>query len=85
MRWHSGWLAVTAAAMLWSTMVLPALGGATIRPRWPLPTGAIRSITRPAMAAGPLSPGSPAAAARAGCSGVSSAKCGRRRGAAAGR
>ena len=27
-------------------MVLPVRGGATIRPRWPLPSGVIRSITR---------------------------------------
>ncbi|MNE91088.1 hypothetical protein D3C80_1886590 [compost metagenome] len=35
------------AAMFCSMMVLPAFGGATIRPRWPLPIGAQRSITRP--------------------------------------
>ena len=27
-------------------MVLPALGGDTIKPRWPLPIGAIKSIIR---------------------------------------
>ena len=29
------------------TIVLPALDGETIRPRWPLPTGADRSMIRP--------------------------------------
>ncbi|CAB4783282.1 unannotated protein [freshwater metagenome] len=29
-----------------NTMVLPAFGGETISPRWPLPIGAIKSITR---------------------------------------
>ena len=28
------------------TIVFPAFGGETISPRWPLPIGAIRSITR---------------------------------------
>ena len=31
------------------SIVLPVRGGATIRPRWPLPTGAIRSSTRDDM------------------------------------
>src|SRR3546814_5224557 len=30
-------------------IVLPAFGGDTIRPRWPLPNGATRSITRAVM------------------------------------
>ena len=30
-------------------MVLPVRGGATIKPRWPLPTGQRRSSTRPVM------------------------------------
>src|SRR3990167_4795177 len=46
MRKQSGWLAVIAWAMFCSMTVLPALGGETSRPRWPLPMGAIRSITR---------------------------------------
>jgi len=33
-------------AMALSSIVLPALGGETISPRWPRPMGAIRSITR---------------------------------------
>ena len=43
----SGWFFATDCAMLCSSIVLPVRGGATIRPRWPLPIGAIRSITRP--------------------------------------
>ena len=30
--------------MLWSISVLPAFGGDTIKPLWPLPIGAIKSI-----------------------------------------
>ena len=43
---HSGLLVATALAICWSRMVLPDRGGATISPRWPLPTGQIRSSTR---------------------------------------
>ena len=42
----SGWLAAIAVAMFCSITVLPVRGGATISARWPLPIGAIRSITR---------------------------------------
>ena len=42
----SGSLAVMDWAMFCSTRVLPAFGGETIKPRWPLPTGAIRSTVR---------------------------------------
>ena len=35
-----------AFAICWMIIVLPALGGETMRPRWPLPTGATRSMTR---------------------------------------
>ena len=34
-------------AMLWRSIVLPVRGGATMRPRCPLPSGVSRSITRP--------------------------------------
>ncbi len=34
------------AAMCFSTVVLPALAGDRIRPRWPLPMGLIRLIRR---------------------------------------
>src|SRR6266513_1179986 len=33
-------------AIFWSRIVLPARGGDTIRPRWPLPMGVTRSTTR---------------------------------------
>ena len=46
MRCTSGLFAVMAAAMFFSTVVLPAFGGLTIRPRWPLPMGLTRSMTR---------------------------------------
>src|SRR5436190_1155421 len=35
-----------ALAIDCSSIVLPVRGGATIRPRWPLPSGVIRSMTR---------------------------------------
>src|SRR5438046_363749 len=35
--------------MAWRMRVLPALGGATSRQRWPRPSGAMRSIARPVM------------------------------------
>jgi len=33
-------------AMFWSRTVLPVLGGATMRARWPLPTGETMSMIR---------------------------------------
>ncbi len=45
-RYTSGWFCVMLFAMLWSSIVLPVRGGATIRPRCPLPIGTIRSSTR---------------------------------------
>ena len=47
MRYTSGWFVVMLLAMLCSSIVLPVRGGATIRPRWPLPSGVSRSMTRP--------------------------------------
>ena len=44
----SGWLCLIPKAMFWSRIVLPALGGATIRPRVPNPIGQNRSISRQA-------------------------------------
>ena len=35
-----------AVAMFCRSIVLPALGGETISPRWPLPIGATRSMAR---------------------------------------
>ncbi len=46
MRWTSGLFVVIAFAMDCSTIVLPALGGLTIRARCPLPIGITRSMTR---------------------------------------
>ncbi|MCY1538480.1 hypothetical protein D9M68_740220 [compost metagenome] len=45
----SGWLAVMAWQMCCIMTVLPLLGGATIRARWPRPMGAMMSMTRPVM------------------------------------
>ncbi len=45
-RYTSGWLCVMLFAMFCSSIVLPVRGGATMRPRWPLPIGTIRSSTR---------------------------------------
>jgi len=70
-RWTSGLFLVIALASACSTMVLPVRGGATIRPRWPLPIGEIRSITR--VAAAPVSSRSRSC----GNSGVSSPNAGR--------
>ena len=46
MRWTSGLFVAIALAICCSTIVLPALGGATMRPRWPLPIGDTRSMMR---------------------------------------
>ena len=48
MRWVSGWCFAMALPRCSSRVVLPALGGETMSPRWPRPMGAIRSITRKA-------------------------------------
>ena len=42
---HSGLFLSIEWAILWSNRVLPAFGGETIRDLWPLPVGAVRSIT----------------------------------------
>ncbi len=55
MRWTSGLFVVIALAIACSTIVLPALGGETIRPRWPLPIGATRSMTRVVRMCGSVS------------------------------
>ena len=41
-KWHSAWLCKILVAMFCRRMVLPVLGGATIRPRCPLPMGVIQ-------------------------------------------
>ena len=55
MRCTSGLLALMAAAMSFKMVVLPAFGGLTIRPRWPLPMGLTRSMTRAVMVVWPCS------------------------------
>ena len=55
MRWHSGLFLVMALAIDCRIIVLPALGGETIRPRWPLPMGQIRSMIRVVMLVGSVS------------------------------
>ncbi len=48
----SGWLRVMEWAMDCRSMVLPVRGGATMRPRCPLPMGVMRSMTRLDMSGG---------------------------------
>ena len=64
MRCISGWFVATAWAMCWSRIVLPVRGGATIRPRWPLPMGVSRSMTRVVSGSGRRFPGGSARAGR---------------------
>ena len=52
MRWTSGLFVSIDLAICFMTVVLPALGGETIRPRWPLPIGATRSTIRAVMFVG---------------------------------
>ena len=54
-RWHSGLLVVIELAIDCMIIVLPALDGETIRPRWPLPIGATMSMTRPIRLVGSVS------------------------------
>ena len=58
-------------------VVLPALGGETMRPRWPLPMGETRSTIRPVRLLG--SPGISRRSFSSGNSGVRSSKRGRLR------
>ena len=53
--WTSGWLVVTALQICLRMVVLPVRGGATIRPRVPLPMGVTRSITRVSSRSGVVS------------------------------
>ena len=55
MRWHSGLFLVMALAIDCRIIVLPAFGGDTIRPRWPLPIGQMRSMIRVVMLPGSVS------------------------------
>ena len=75
MRWHSGLFLVIAFAMACRIIVLPALGGETMRPRWPLPIGLTRSMIRVVR-----TPGSVSSRSRScGYSGTSLEKSGRPR------
>ena len=49
MRCTSGLLRSIEYTICLRIVVLPAFGGDTIRPRWPLPIGAIRSTMRPVI------------------------------------
>ena len=55
MRWHSGLFLVIALAIACRIIVLPALGGDTMRPRWPLPIGLTRSMIRVVSTPGSVS------------------------------
>ncbi len=55
MRWHSGLFLVIALAIACRIIVLPALDGETMRPRWPLPIGQTRSMIRVVMIVGSVS------------------------------
>ncbi len=57
--WHSGLLRSIEYTICLMIVVLPALGGETIMPRWPLPIGEIRSMMRPV-----ISPGSSSSSSR---------------------
>ena len=76
-RRTSGWLRSIEVAIVFITVVLPAFGGDTIKPRWPLPIGQMRSMIRAVMF-----PGSASLSRRnlvSGNSGVRSSKRGRLR------
>jgi hypothetical protein len=62
-------------AICFMTVVLPALGGDTIRPRWPLPIGESRSTIRAVRLS--LSPVISSASFESGNRGVRSSKRGR--------
>ena len=73
----SGLLASMEWAICLRMVVLPAFGGETIMPRWPLPIGAMRSTMRAVMLA--LSPGTSRRSFWSGNSGVRFSKRGRLR------
>ena len=77
MRCTSGLLASIEWAICFITVVLPALGGETIMPRWPLPIGESRSTIRAVRLS--LSPGISRFSRESGNSGVRSSKRGRLR------
>ena len=52
MSFTSGLLRSIDVAIVFMIVVLPAFGGDTIRPRWPLPIGEMRSMIRAVMFVG---------------------------------
>ena len=48
----SGWFCSIEVAIVFMIVVLPAFGGDTMMPRWPLPIGEIRSMIRAVMLLG---------------------------------
>ena len=55
MRCTSGLLIEIDWQIFFKIVVLPALGGETIKPRWPLPMGLTMSIARPVIESLPCS------------------------------
>ena len=79
----SGLFASIDRAICFMIVVLPALGGDTIRPRWPFPIGEIRSMIRAVMLVG--SSASSSRSRSSGNSGVRSSNRGRAAGLRRGR
>ena len=77
MRCTSGLLASMEWAICFMTVVLPAFGGETIMPRWPLPIGESRSMIRSSCS--PSAPGVSRLSFSSGNSGVRSSNRGRLR------
>ena len=73
----SGLFRSIEVAMVFMMKVLPAFGGDTMRPRWPLPIGAMRSMIRAVMLEGSAELSSRSFSS--GNSGVRSSNLGRRR------
>ena len=73
----SGLLRSIDLAIVFITVVLPAFGGDTMMPRWPLPIGDTRSMIRAVMFVGSL--GSSRRSRSSGNSAVRSSNRGRRR------
>ena len=55
---HSGWFTAIEDAIFCIIIVLPAFGGATRSPLWPLPNGATKSITLAVISSVPPFPSS---------------------------
>ena len=49
MSFTSGWFCSIDVAIVFMIVVLPAFGGDTMMPRWPLPIGEMRSMMRAVM------------------------------------